>query len=300
MGTPMAVALLTVLLLGLVGYTFLVPKGTATMTSGEGDEERSGMLGAVAAVSNEVYAALPAGVDPKKLTSRPSEKLESLIVRSGNPWKVSLEEFRMLSFVGGAGGALAGGALWFFAKGMVSLPVYVFIAAGGLLGYFIPRLKYRDTAKQRDLDFKRQLPEALDLLVISMSGGRTFVNALRAIMPNMQDGVLKDEFLSLLSSVDAGNTLTDALDAFSGRAPSESVRTFVESIKTALEVNSPLIETLEARAEASRVEFFALIHEKTAQLDSKISMVLTPTLIPAICIIVIAPSLEQLPQILAS
>lgn len=47
---------------------------------------------------------------------------------------------------------------------------------------------------------------------------------------------------------------------------------------------------LQSRAETSRREFFALVQQKTATLEDKIMGVLTPTLIPALLIIVVAPA----------
>ena len=53
-------------------------------------------------------------------------------------------------------------------------------------------------------------------------------------------------------------------------------------------------ETLASRAEASRQEFFALLHNKTATLPSKMMLVLTPTLIPALGLILVVPGIISL------
>ena len=114
----------------------------------------------------------------------------------------------------------------------------------------------------------------------------------------MQKGILKGEFINMVRIMDAGGTLKEALDEFANRAPSDGILTFVRSVQSAAEVNAPMNEILEARAEASRQEFFALVHEKAAQLESKIWIILSPTMLPALIIISVAPSVNAIIEML--
>jgi len=158
------------------------------------------------------------------------------------------------------------------------------------VGFIYPKSVYNTAAAKRDLDFKRQLPEALDLLIISLSSGVPFGAALKSALPQMKPGVLKDEFKDISRSLESGKTLSDSLGDFSRKAPSESIKTFVRAVQEATELNVPIIDVLESRADASRKEFFALLQEKTASLESRMMAVLIPTIMPALLIVLIAPS----------
>lgn len=290
MYTPYLLAGLITLLIMLVGYILFVPKNNEAIISTETDKNANPLLRAINVIGNDFYRSLPKGTIREERTKKQYPRIESLLVRSGNPWQITAEEFVMLQYVAGFLGFLASWIVWYALSVIISIPWFVVVALVTAFAFMIPRIKYNEQAKNRDLEFKRQLPEALDLLIISLSGGRTFPHALREIMPTMQEGVLKEEFRKVLKGLDTGKTLKECLDEFATRAPNEGIETFIRSVQSATEVNAPLVETLAARAAASRQEFFALIHEKTAKLESKIFMILTPTMMPAVLIVAVAPS----------
>lgn len=291
LANPTVIAALVALIVSLLAYSVLVPRNTTrfALTVDENIADAT-LLKFLSVVSTELYASLPQGA--KKDRAHP--QLESLLTRSGNPWKVTAQEFFFIQFVTAFLGFLLGWGAWGILDMVTTLPWWLIVGGATILGFMVPRLKYKEQAKSRDLDFKRQLPEALDLIIISLAGGNTFVQALREALPNMAPGVLKEEFKNILASIDTGRTLNESLVNFGERAPNESIKTFVTAVREANELNVPLIDVLQSRAEASRQEFFALIHNKTAQLSSKMMAILTPTLIPAVGIIVLAPALMSL------
>lgn len=298
MENPVVIAALLTTAVALVFYAFMVERPTNRFAVGESTEvERSGFMKFVGFASSEIYASLPTNF-AKALTDQPSNDIELLIQRSGNPWNIRASEFNFLRVVTGIFGLVGGFALGLVMNNFspLHLPIYVWVAFGGFIGFLIPKSKYTSAAKQRDIDFKRQLPDALDLLIISLSAGVTFPTALREALPNMKPGVLKDELRQVSRSLDAGKTLSESLDQFAEKAPSESITAFVRAVKEATELNVPLIEVLESRADASRKEYFALLQQRTASLESKMMAILTPTLIPALLILVIAPSIASMMQ----
>lgn len=291
MNTTLAIAGLAALLVMLLLYTFIVPKGNnGSKFNSETDEDTSLLLRAMGALSNDLYDALPEGTISNDHRKKSNPRVESLIVRSGNPWNIKAEEFVFLQYLGAVLGFLLGWIVWLGINVFNPLPWFVVVPLVSLFCYFIPKMKYNDVAKARDLEFKQKLPEALDLLIISLSGGKTLQMSIREVIPNMAESILRDEFINIVNALDSGKTLHEALDNFANRAPNDSILTFIRSVQSASEVNAPLVETLESRASASRQELFALIHQKTAMLESKIFMILTPTLMPAVMIISIAPS----------
>jgi tight adherence protein C len=286
------IAGLLAIIAGLFAYAVFVPRSSEkfSLTVDE-NSDNTKLLNLLSRLGGELYSTLPENSIKKK---KDYPRIEDLLVRSGNPWNLNAEEFFFIRFVTAFMGFIIGWAVYLFLSVTVALPLILVVGGSTILGFMIPKLKYQDQAKKRDLDFKRQLPEALDLIIISLSGGNTFTQALREALPNMQDGVLKKELATILSNIDTGRTLSESLTKFGERAPNESIKTFVTAVKEATDLNVPLVEVLQSRAEASRQEFFALIHAKTAQLSSKMMGILTPTLIPALLIIVLTPALASL------
>jgi tight adherence protein C len=190
-------------------------------------------------------------------------------------------------------------AIWFatFVFG-VWAPWYLIVGLAAVVGFLYPGINHKEKAAERDLDFKRNLPEALDLIIISVSAGRTFNQALRDTVPHLKDSHLKTELSSVIRTVDSGRTMKEALDNFADRAPSTSIVTFTRSLQEASELNASMEGTLRSRSDESRAELFSMIRERTAALPIKMTAVLTPTLSFALMIILLAPFVTSLMAIL--
>jgi tight adherence protein C len=295
----MTIAILISLITFLALYLFLVPKSQRRITPDKKSVANTNpMLRFMTGLSNELYAAMPAAFVSANPNLKRADRVEQLLIQSGNPWGVKPAEFTAYKYVTAFVGVVGGIATWFLIKDVVTIPWWVVVPAAGLLGFIWPESYHKDIVKKRDLDFKRQLPDALDLIVISLAGGSTFAKAVRDSIPNMEEGTLKEEFKTLVKTLDTGRTMDTALDDFAKRAPNESVATFIRSVQSANEVDAPLTETLEARAEASRQEFFALVNEKAAALQTTIWLPLTATFLPAVMIVVVAPSMSMLVEMM--
>lgn len=292
MGSLWVIAGLLTLAVFLVFYIFLVPKVGSQFTQGD-YSEASGIVRWANALGNEVYSVFPASWAKGKASASRNRlsRTEMLFQRSANPWNLKPQDFTffkiIFTFLGLILGTVAGLGI---SMVIDFIPWFAVAAGGAFLGWIYPTTTYSSAAKKRDLEFKRQLPEALDLIIISLGGGATFITAIRASLENMQGGILRDEFREVVKTVDSGASLNVALDNFAGRSPNDSITTFIKAVKEASELNVPLTDVLESRADASRKDFFALIHAKTATLSSRMMIALTPTLIPAIMICVLAPS----------
>lgn len=297
-----ALAVLSGLLVFVLAYGILMPKRSGRFRpENEHEASNNAALRALTILSSEIYDALPSSNSSKAKTQRNLIRVEELLITSGNPWGLKAEEFVFMRYITALIGAIAGALAWFatYVFG-VWAPWYLIIGLGALVGFLYPYINYKEKASERDLDFKRNLPEALDLIIISISAGRTFNQALRDTVVHLEDSHLKQELSSVIKSVDSGRTMRDSLDDFADRAPSTSIVTFTRSLQEAIENNSSLDATLRSRSDESRAELFSLIRERTAALPIKMSAVLTPTLSFALMIILLAPFVTSLMGILES
>lgn len=286
------------LLVALIMYAIFVPKSSKRFVpSNDSVLASNPMMKLVTSLGNEIYAAMPAYFDKSEIKEVKNPKIEALLIKSGNPWNLTVEEFISFRYLAAIVGFVLSWPIWILLSTLITLPWYVVVPLITLFAGYVPTSKYNDAAKKRDADFRKQLPEALDLITISLSGGTTFPTALSNVQPTMEDGVLKEEFKNITNALDAGETLNEALEQFANRAPNDGVMTFIRSVQSATQVNAPLAEILESRAKATREEFFAIISQKAAQLESKMWLILAPTLMPAVILIAIAPSIGAIMEI---
>lgn len=293
-------AILTGLLIFILAYGILIPKRKDRFTpNNENEASNNSALRVLTILSSEIHDALPQSTKAKTNADRKLVRIQDLLVRSGNPWGVTAEEFAFMRYVTGLIGGLFGAAIWFamFVFGFW-LPWPAVVAAAAIVGFFYPYIMHKEKADERDLDFKRNLPEVLELIIISVSAGRTFNQALRDSVPHLKDSHLKTEFQAVIRAVDSGKPMKEALDRFAERAPSTGIVTFTRSLQEANELDVSLEATLRSRADESRAELFSLIRERTAALPVKMTAVLTPTLSFALMIILLAPFVTSLMTIL--
>lgn len=292
LSNPTVIAGLTSLLVILALYMVFVPRNTEYFAPNISDKaEGAAILKVLASLGGGVYSALPDGVNivPKNRL----HKTDSLLTRSGNPWGITAREFIIFQFTMSILGAVLGAVMWALVGDSLGydIPVFVYVLLFAFAGFVFPWARHSDLARRRDVEFRQTLPEALELIIISLAGGATFARALKEAIPNMPDSILKNEFREIDAQINAGRTVNDALDHFGSRAPNESIRTFVQAVRQANELNSPLGEVLKARAQASRDDFFALLQEKTAALPSRMTIVMIPTIVPGFVIVAVGPSI---------
>lgn len=287
------VAGLLSLFFALFMYAIFIPKNIDGFAPDNSKEtEDNPLLKLATKMSGSLYASLPKGVGR---SNGGSPYIQALIVKSGNPWGLKAHEFRFFQVTIGIIGLIAGYIISMMVSPVIGIPWWVITPLAGILGFFIPFIKYNEAAKKRDLEFKRHLPETLDLITISLAG-QPLSNAIRDAFPNMPEGVLKEEFAQVIRSMEAGKGLNESLETLVDRAPNESIQTFVRAVQEANSLDVSLVEVLQSRAKESRAEFFALINNKTAALPSKMMGALTPTLLPALMIVLLAPSMMSLVQ----
>lgn len=99
----------------------------------------------------------------------------------------------------------------------------------GLLGYLAPEVWLNDKASRRKASIRRDLPDVLDMLTISVRAGLGFDGALAKLV-RTGSGPLMDEFSRTLAEVQAGASRRDALRAMAHRADVPELGTFVSAL----------------------------------------------------------------------
>lgn len=240
-----------------------------------------------------IRAIFPQGPMTRALANRGRDKTVELLVQSGNPWNLRPEEYFATRILLGLGFGLIGVVLAVINPvAIIPGPVWVFFLAP--LGYLIPLSVMRSAREERYNDIRKQLPEALDLLVVTMGAGKNLEPALTSIIPRLADSVLKDEFNRVANDVTVGRSLEGALKELARRVPTNEMQSFTEAVILSQQNGSDVNETLKNQSNSARSAYKTLLERKTAKLSDKMTAGLVVTMIPAFMIIFIAPTMQTL------
>ena len=167
-------------------------------------------------------------------------------------------------------------------------------AAAG--GFTAPGIVVSTRVKRRREAIRSQLPDALDLLAVSVEAGLGFDGAVDKLTEHM-DGALAEEFALTLGEMRIGESRHDALKKLAERAATPEVASFTRAIIQADQLGISLGRILRLQAADSRLKRQAVAEERA--MKSAIKM-LFPTVIfifPAMFIVILGPAFIQLMKI---
>jgi tight adherence protein C len=194
-----------------------------------------------------------------------------------------------------AAGGLFGMVIWVASGKTIGLAFLVGFAG---VGWFAPGFLVGSRARRRRDRVQSELPDALDLLAVSVEAGMGFDGAISKLTEHMH-GALIDEFGLALTEMRVGESRQDALKKMSSRVDSPELSAFVRSIIQADQLGISLGRILRVQAVDTRLKRQAAAEEKAMKAPIKM---LFPTVIfifPAMFIVVLGPALIGLAKVFA-
>jgi tight adherence protein C len=224
----------------------------------------------------------------------PSDRLDRLqrkMELAGMPAQWTIDRVlatKTLAVIGlGAGTALllllAGRPLW----------ALLFGAGGAVLGWFLPEIILYQKAYNRSEQLRRELPDTLDLLTVSVEAGLGFDAALANVARN-SDGPLAEEFFRVLSEMQLGSGRMDALRGLGERTDVEDLRVFVNAMAQADAFGIPVAHVLRAQAKEMRIKAAQRAEEHAMRIPVKMVFPLVLCILPALMTIVIGPAVVRI------
>ena len=219
---------------------------------------------------------------------RRAERLRHRLLVAGVSVKVGPEEFLVMQGVGlGAGillGLLLGKVSGYSGFGMLRLVV---LLAG--IGLYAPAAWLRRKQDERQAAIRRQLPDVLDLLAISVEAGVGFEGAIEVVTRHF-NGPLADEFGRTLQEMELGLPRRDALQNLKRRTEVPELSNFVLILVQADALGMPIGRVLRTQAEEMRLKRRQWAREKAAKLPVKILVPLTLFILPALFVVILGPA----------
>ena len=166
---------------------------------------------------------------------------------------------------------------------------FLFGVVGLVFGYVIPEYWLGKKISKRSLDMVLQLPDCLDLLIISVEAGLGFDAALAKVVEKMA-GPLVDEFRQALAEVRMGRTRRDALRDVAKRADARPISNFIGAIVQAEQLGVPIARVLQVQSQQLRIERRQRAEEAAAKAPIKMLFPMVGCIFPTIFIVILGPA----------
>jgi tight adherence protein C len=214
---------------------------------------------------------------------------------SGKLMAAGMRRTSPTTIIGAKGILGVGGVFLGLALGSATAPKFMFLLAllFGLMGALAPGLYLNSRVKARQLAVSAEIPDALDLLSVSVEAGLGFDGAIQKLTEHM-DGPLIEEFELALGGIRIGEGRSEALKKMAERSSSQEMASFVRAIIQADQLGISLGRILKVQAGDTRLKRQLLAEEKAMKAPIKM---LFPTVIfifPAMFLVVLGPAFLNL------
>jgi tight adherence protein C len=163
----------------------------------------------------------------------------------------------------------------------------------GLLGagaaFFLPDVYVTMKARRRREEARALLPDALDILAVSVEAGLAFDGAITKLIENME-GALSEEFALTLGEMRVGRSRQQALKNLAERLDAPEITAFTRSIIQADQLGISLGKILRVQAADTRMRRQAAAEEKAMKAPIKMIPPTAIFIFPAIFVVSIGPA----------
>lgn len=207
---------------------------------------------------------------------------------AGNPTGWDSDRVLGLKALGALLGLLLGTALPpLLGTGVAGTSLIVVLAIA--LGWFGPTMWVYQKGYDRSEQILREMPDAIDLLTISVEAGLTFDAALAQVARNTQ-GPLAEEFFRVLQEMQIGTGRVDALRGLGERTDVSELKSFAGAMVQADSLGVPIARVLRVQAKEIRVKRSQRAEEKAQKVPVKILFPLIFCVMPTLFIIILGPA----------
>jgi tight adherence protein C len=171
-----------------------------------------------------------------------------------------------------------------------SLPIRTVVVAGAtVVGWLGPNLYLYQKVYDRSNRMQRDLPDAIDLMTISVESGLAFDAAVQQVARNT-DGPLADEFSRVLREMQIGQGRAEALRGLAERTEVDDLKSFVTAMIQADSFGIPIANVLRIQSSEMRTKRRQRAEEKAQKVPVKITVPLIFCILPCLFIAVMGPA----------
>ena len=162
-----------------------------------------------------------------------------------------------------------------------------------MVGFYLPEIYARNAADKRKATLSKAMPDAMDLLVISVEAGLNLDSALVRVAREIRLSCpeLADEIE--LTAIELGflQDRREALRNFELRTDLPAVTALVGTLGQAEKYGTPLAQSLRVLAAEMRTERLMKAEEKAAKLPATLTVPMVVFIMPTLFIVLIGPGI---------
>jgi tight adherence protein C len=230
-----------------------------------------------------------------RLNPQVSLELVSNKLAAAGMHDVSPEGFLAAKGICAGGGVLFGlliaGVTGFSTSGVMLLFMF------GAAGYMVVPFVVSSRGRRRKEAIVVSLPDALDLLAVSVEAGMGFDGAIAKLTEHM-GGPLTDEFSIALGEMRVGESRAEALRKLAVRADTPEIGAFVRSLIQADQLGISLGRILKLQAQDTRVKRQLAAEERAGKAPIKMLFPTVLFIFPSMFIVILGPAMISIKQVL--
>lgn len=225
--------------------------------------------------------------DEKKVS-----KLRESLIQAGYYQKDHIQVFLGSKIVGGVLFLIVFLYLGLMGNRPFSIVLLLSLLVSGV-GYRLPDVILNFKIHKRKHEIARTLPDALDLLVITVEAGLGLNAAILRVSEDLKlnSPSLSQEFMRVNQDLRTGISREEALRNLSRRNKIEDINIFVGALILADRLGTSIADTLRAQADSLRTRIQQKAEEQAAKAGVKMLLPLVLFILPALIIVLMGPGL---------
>jgi tight adherence protein C len=169
----------------------------------------------------------------------------------------------------------------------------MFALLAGLIGYMLPNFWVSQQIKKRKHNITKALPDALDLLTISVEAGLGFDVALQRVTEKWDDE-LSREFRRVISDMRLGRSRREGLRDMAERTDVEDIQTFVAAIIQADQLGVSMSKILRLQSDQMRTKRRQRAEEAAQKAPVKMLFPMVFLIFPSLFVVILGPAVPKI------
>lgn len=223
------------------------------------------------------------------------------LIQAGYPGAAAVPMYMGARIAAPAGLAMAGAVimptLGYSAAATLIMVIYLAVT-----GYVLPSVAVGRRVKKRQKEMQKALPDALDMLVVSVEAGLGLNQALVRVSEEIDrvSPVLSEQLALVNLEIRAGTAREEALRNLSERTGLQDISSLVGMLIQTERFGTSVAQALRVHAETMRTKRRQRAEEAAAKTTIKMIFPLVFCIFPALFVVILGPALIQIFQALSA
>lgn len=221
-----------------------------------------------------------------------ADKIKRNLEQAGNPGNMTPAMFMGVRAVVGIFGLGIGFVIGQLAS-LGGLQAVLAPVLGGAIGYVFPGIWLDRKMRARKKNILKSMPDALDLLTISVEAGLGFDLALQRVAEKW-DNELSKEFTRVISDTRLGTPRRESMRMMADRCGVEDLNNFVQAIVQAEQLGVSIGKILKVQSEQMRIRRRQRAEELAHQAPIKMLFPMAFLIFPSLLVVILGPAIPRL------